>query len=97
MTFRQKVIGDCCDGLTGSPDIYIVTQGGIQSRKNTHLHKGRGAISTPFFWFYKNGLYHPEELGTFEAFTHLVEIREKYSTSSKNGFDKKYLFSMFNL
>ena len=35
MTFRQKVIGDCCDGLTGSPDIYIVTQGGIQSRKNT--------------------------------------------------------------
>ena len=37
LTFRQKVIGDCCDGLTGSPDIYIVTQGGIQSRKNTRL------------------------------------------------------------
>ena len=33
LTFRQKVIGDCCDGLTGSPYIYIVTQGGIQSRK----------------------------------------------------------------
>ena len=48
MTFRQKVIGDCCDGLTASCDIYCYTQ-----NKYLPLENLRWSVVSRMFDLYK--------------------------------------------